>query len=576
MITPAGKLALKDLVSEETHLVFPKYQLERDIGQTLVELALRTGILTQVKAPGLSYQQRVSVNFFHKSIQEFMAALVVCGNKQEFDVLCQNCTTVDKVMELSNMIVFVCGLNPVVGSQLSEHVKRVINADTDILQYRESPDYYKRIQGQIKVDELYKMQCRFFSEMKCSHAHTCDRDQIQNVLTPDIFLDRGSGSDMIEMTKNLLSVENNDILSVYLDSGYRKTDHALPIIPNLPNCKDLAFLHISGNEYMDYTVELRSTLQKLAQLKCLYLSDISLTDSVALNDIPKLHTVTMSRVNPEHRILPSLWFCSKLKQIKLEKMTLIDGVTLTRMAPLETVSLYDVRCAHFMIQCLPGCTHLTSLDIDFLHSIKDRMILASVLPRLVHLQYIKYCVIIPGLRRYDHAAGDVAVVVALKQLSELKCIDLEGVYKSITFLDFQTGISSRCSHEVDPDCEYGKTNLKSYPWFDSDNNEDIENGESGPCDDGTLQVTSQMKQLEDFKLTRIRMSPKRWSVFVNSLLNVQHTVNVTLCDTDIDTQTVSMINKSPHFKVLDGHMSDRWYRNTDMAFSKLPTPANLA
>ena len=678
VITPVGRLALKDLVSEETHLVFAKYQLERDIGQTLVELALKTGILTQAKAPGLSYQQRVSVNFFHKSIQEFMAALVLsCGDDKAFDSLCKHCKTVDKVMELSNMIMFVCGLNPVVGSQLSEHVKCVINADADILQYRDSlceaPVYYERSQDQKKVEELYKMQCRFFSEMKSSLAHTPDRDQTQNVHTPDIFLDWKSDMEVNEMTKELVSVENNDILSVCLLGGYQNYhyDHGTHIIPNLPKCNDLASLHIRGHDYSDYTVVLQPTLQQLTQLKCLYLSKISLTDYVALNYMPKLQTVTLNRINQGHHIFPSLWLCSQLKEIKLMFMTLIDGVTLANMPLLDTVSLNSVRCAHFMLPSLSGCTNLKSLDIDCPKSMRDRMLLASVLPQLVHLQCIKYRATAHRYGGYDHS-GDVAVVAALQTLTNLKRIEIKGIsymarYEDGSEIEFASeedkenddseemsfiegedfdlkydedkwqinvlfasdneegiensysgdisynanygvsmygdkddyycdydinallgldtdqcidnanseGPSDKRKYNVDCEvdyCEYGGDQAQINRWFDSDDDE--EHGDSVSCDDGTLQVTPDMKQLEEMKLTRIRMSARRWSTFVNSLLNVQHTVHVTLCDTDIDTQTVSMIKKSPHFKV--SHHSVPFF--TDVTFSRMLTPAasNLA
>ena len=77
VVISIGKIALEDLVSGETCLVFPKDKLERDIGQKNVEFAMKAGILSQAKAPGLSYQQRVSVSFYHKSIQEFIAALYI-------------------------------------------------------------------------------------------------------------------------------------------------------------------------------------------------------------------------------------------------------------------------------------------------------------------------------------------------------------------------------------------------------------------------------------------------------------------------------------------------------------------
>ena len=472
VITPVGKLALKDLVSEETHLVFPKYKLERDIGQTLVEHALKTGILTQAKAPGLSYQQRVSVNFFHKSIQEFMAALVLsCGEEEALNLFCIHCRPISKVMELSNMIMFVCGLNPAFGTRLSEHVKFVMNTDADIIQYRDAlvktDMNFDISEGKEKVRELYKMQSRFFTEMKSSLAHTRDKKDSQNVHAPDLYLDMKSGFEEIDMTKELVGVENNEILSVCLRWGNHKNRDDIHIMQHLPNCKNLASLLIGRNSMSNYTVVLQHTLQKLIQLKCLQLRDIYLTDTVALNDIPKLQTVTLTLLKPEHLILPSLWLCSQLKHVKLGYITLSDSVTLQNMPLLDTLALQRVRCAHFMLISLPGCANLTSLDIVSLRSMKDRVVLARVLPRLIHLQHIKYHVVTPQRERYDFA-GDVAVVIALKQLSELQSIEIEGI-------SYTSRYEGSSAEEEDCDCDITKVQINGV--FAPDSEEDRENND---------------------------------------------------------------------------------------------------
>ena len=71
-LLPLCRLAYTDLVSGETKLVFQKDELEREIGHPLVEIALKVGLISQTKAPGRFHQQNVSVNFYHKSVQEFL------------------------------------------------------------------------------------------------------------------------------------------------------------------------------------------------------------------------------------------------------------------------------------------------------------------------------------------------------------------------------------------------------------------------------------------------------------------------------------------------------------------------
>ena len=165
VLIPVARLALHDLVSEEMHLVFAKDEIEDDIGEWKIELALKAGVLSQAEAPGKPYEERVSVSFFHKSFHEFMAALyIVCGDAEAFESFCVHCNTVEKNMELSNMILFVFGLNPAVGCQMSEHVKDVVNNDADIIQYREQSAVYT--EGNMKIEALYKIQCKWYSEMK--------------------------------------------------------------------------------------------------------------------------------------------------------------------------------------------------------------------------------------------------------------------------------------------------------------------------------------------------------------------------------------------------------------------------
>ena len=74
-LLPFCRLAYTDLVSDDTKLVFRRDQLEKEIGCQLVQLALRVGLISQSKAPGKLHQRNISVNFYHKTIQEFLAAM---------------------------------------------------------------------------------------------------------------------------------------------------------------------------------------------------------------------------------------------------------------------------------------------------------------------------------------------------------------------------------------------------------------------------------------------------------------------------------------------------------------------
>ena len=129
-LLPLCRLAYTDLVSGETKLVFQKDELEREIGPHLVEIALKVGIISQTKAPGRFHQQNVSVNFYHKSVQEFLAAIhLTCTDT---DDIRSYCTSLDKVMNVANIITFIMGLDPSACSGVSKHVLDTANADPDV------------------------------------------------------------------------------------------------------------------------------------------------------------------------------------------------------------------------------------------------------------------------------------------------------------------------------------------------------------------------------------------------------------------------------------------------------------
>ena len=537
ILKPVGRLALQDLVSEEPHLVFPRNKLEREIGHSTVELALKAGILSQTKAPGLSYQQRVSLSFYHKSIQEFIAALyMTSGDTEALASFRTHCNTVDKVMELSNMIKFVFGLDPVVGCQLSEVIAHVSDNDSNIIQYR-GGNGARANTGRVK--ELYKLQYKWFREMKQNLAYTHNTDHTPTLHVTDVYLDGRYNEKMsvnvenVSVASELVSMEDNSIVSVYLDElGY--PIHS--IIQHLPNCKHLTAIYIrylkdvqdvellavvlpqlvqlQSVEYGHYDQPYRRqfykylksheqcspadtavvrAVQHLPALRHIELNNCTLIDTVTLP--PQLETVTLLYVQPAHLILPSLWHCNRLKYLKLQDIVLTD--TLKLPIQLQEIQLLRVLPFHFILQSLQSCPHITSLYIDFSYNtIQDHELLAGVLPQLKHLQYIHY-----NCSSLDCGyACQVAVVSTLQQLTQVRhihilCIDLG--------------------------------------------------------DAGTLLVTPHMTQLQKLELKCVKMSARRWTEFVSSLLSVQHTVHVTLKDTNIDDDTVKTIHTSRHFTVTE-------------------------
>ena len=510
VIKPVGKLALKDLVSEETHLVFPKANLERDIGQRTVRLALRVGILSQSKAPGLSYQQRVSVSFFHKSVQEFISALTIaCGDADAMTLFLTNCITVDKAMELSNMITFVCGLDPEKGCELSAHVFKLVSSENEIIRYREKPLSNQVHFGNIsshasrKVKELNKVHVRWFSEMKQNPSYTENIGHQLIFTVTDLYVDRSSNRDMVSMTTGC---ENTNISSICLTPSLNSPSN---IIQDLPLCKCLTSLYIVGFiqstdciqmlasvlphmeqlEHVLYSGQWRTVddlvvdaLQQLTTLKCLELMNVLLNDTFSLTGLPLLETVVLHHVEDAPNVLSIVCKCSSLKYVELWNITLHDARQVSES--IETVVLHNIRNPHYILRC---CNSLRTLQISNLSDEKDQMMLADALSQLKYLQYIRYSSVSLG-KKLRYLPGDLAIIGALHKLDTLQCIHLREVHLSF------------------------------------------------------LLVSPSMTELREIKLESVHMNVRGWGEFLKSLAIVQNVVNVTL-DTYTDDISVSLIRR---------------------------------
>ena len=317
-LLPLCRLAYNDLVSGETKLVFQKNELERKIGPPLVEIALKVGLISQTKAPGRFHQQNVSVNFYHKSVQEFLAAVhLTCTDT---DDIRSYCTSMDKIMDVANIIKFGVALDPSFCTSVSKHVMDTVNTDAVIQQYR------RLLDDRDRVEQLYSTQLQWYREMTDSRTVAGDTSPPPSPHVTDIYL-KYSDSDTVRLTVELMYSNRDTIVSVTLGS----VDHPLHgVIEWLPQCPNLSALSIT---YMDNTqnraqmlamiprltqldtiryvggsdavedVFVVATVLLLTQLRCIRLEVVSLGDDVLVvtADWTRLQTVVLSGVDMSAR-----------------------------------------------------------------------------------------------------------------------------------------------------------------------------------------------------------------------------------------------------------------------------------
>ena len=339
VLIPLCRLAYTDLMSDKTKLVFQKDELERKIGRPLVEIALKVGLISQTKAPGRFHQQNVSVNFYHKSVQEFLAAIhLTCTDT---DDIRSYCTSLDKVMDVANIITFIIGLEPSSCSGVSRHVMGTVNTDADIQQYRRTFDhkYHER------VKQLYLAQCQWYRELThsrtvtgdtspppslhdgeivlYSRTATDDTSPPPNLHVTDIWLVGTSDIDTIKLTEELIARYPNSVISVYLFNVDYPVQRALPF---LPLCTQLSVLSIA---YLDqFTANLVAVIPCLTQL-----------DTIRYNGLG------LSTVEEDVAVVAAILKLTQLRYIKLVDVRLgQEGMALTvEWTQLQTVALHDVR-----------------------------------------------------------------------------------------------------------------------------------------------------------------------------------------------------------------------------------------
>ena len=239
MLLPFCELAFTDLMSAETKLVFNKGQLERRLGKSHVDLAHRLGLISQAKVRSdIGCPQNVSVSFYHKSVQELLAAMyMTCGNPDPVTLFCGYCSTLEKVMETANITMFVVGLDPSLGCRICEHITNIVNSDTDITEYRRTLNHST---GEIKVVQLYRTQCEWYRELTHVRTVTGDTSPPPSLHVTDIFL-HGSDSDTVRLTEELMSANLGRIVSVTL-GDVNPPLHG--VAQYLPQCPHLTALYI--------------------------------------------------------------------------------------------------------------------------------------------------------------------------------------------------------------------------------------------------------------------------------------------------------------------------------------------
>ena len=357
-----GKIAYDDLISSESHLVFKEEILLKSLGEREVDLLLKVGILSQMRAPGVFHVPKVSIEFLHKSFQEAIAALyIVCDTSETaLDSLCEVCCTLDRVMEMSNVVQLIGGLSHDLGCKFSQHVLRIASTDHALLKGR---DLKLRHHG-LRSRTLHEFHCRNFAEMSRTLSSKHSQSPMKYHVS-DIYIYPYDSSEMVSHTRDMMLGSVDSIVAFNMIA--RNHAHWTPqcLLQVLPRCTLLTVLDIVY-EYIDPCDEFVRILPSLTHVKLVAFCHLSLN--------PKDGHDVDSRVVRAILAIPGLEYV-ELESIGLhdDVLHLTDDMTHLEKAELSRcrMSVNGMKVFIESLVDLKHDVHVTILDMNLGEYILD-------------------------------------------------------------------------------------------------------------------------------------------------------------------------------------------------------------
>ena len=124
-----GKLAFEGiLLSTSQSLPFTECQILQYITKEELELCLQFGLITKSKMFDSAINKaREVVSFYHGILQELFAALWIVGNDEE---VLSKLKIFNGISKLENVLIFLCGLSPSIGSKFTSTLSAICNRDS--------------------------------------------------------------------------------------------------------------------------------------------------------------------------------------------------------------------------------------------------------------------------------------------------------------------------------------------------------------------------------------------------------------------------------------------------------------
>ena len=190
--------------SKELSLIFKEKQLNQYFKSGETDVCYKFGLLSKSKlSTTLTGPIKVSISFYHKLVQEFFAALWIITMPDAFTAEKDSLKSIEKVLEMENVVLFLCGLHPALGSQLTEHFVEMCNSDQAVVQHRTLGKNYR------PLDSFTKLL------RKCKEEVSYGPDPEAELYIPDVFIIWGKIDDSFSV---ILQQSTKYLQSLLLDN----------------------------------------------------------------------------------------------------------------------------------------------------------------------------------------------------------------------------------------------------------------------------------------------------------------------------------------------------------------------
>ena len=181
LLLKLGRLAFEGLIGVNKHreLVFTDKQYHEFLNPEELSICCKLGLLTtSVVCISPLESKRISVSFYHKMIQELFAALWIVSDDNALSSFKLSLKAYKDTLEMENVMVYICGLKSITGSDITKYLVDLFDADTSVCEYR---NRISRMNEEVRrpLEEYFNILLKCMMEMIKS-------DQIEPLYIADI------------------------------------------------------------------------------------------------------------------------------------------------------------------------------------------------------------------------------------------------------------------------------------------------------------------------------------------------------------------------------------------------------